>query len=180
MGGSQSKQIVSGTSTTPVTLPPPASATSSALAPPPASATSSAPPPKPPPKPQPVPVQVKPQNKKNLTKITNAKKVEEATQKMLTVQSLIMTATVAGIAESIIKGTLATGGLIAVANPVVAPALVGVALIAAAYLRLKAGHLELITNLQLKSSKYIKLMNLVCVAETVYQLMVNKNHQIRD
>uniref|UniRef100_A0A6C0DG64 Uncharacterized protein n=1 Tax=viral metagenome TaxID=1070528 RepID=A0A6C0DG64_9ZZZZ len=166
MGAGQSKPV-SGTSVTPILSKP-------------QSVPQPVPQPVSPPvqvKPQPVPqpVQVKPQNKKNLTKITNAKKVEEATQKMLTVQSLIMTATVAGIAESIIKGTLATGGLIAVANPVVAPALVGVALIAAAYLRLKAGHLELITNLQLKSSKYIKLMNLVCISETVYQLMVNSD-----
>jgi len=134
------------------------------------------------PKVNPQPVQqvqpVKPketQIQRNMTKLTDDEKVKQATEKMLTVESLIMTATVAGIAESIVKATLAAGGIIAVANPVVAPALAGVAIIAAAYLRLKAGHMELITNLQLKSSKYIKLMNLVCIAETVYRLMVNSD-----
>lgn len=113
--------------------------------------------------------------------IKEDERLEEALQQAKNAQALIATATAVSVGTSVLKAVLATTSVaaaVASLNPLTGPVILGGCLIIATLLKLRAGNLKLLSHLTVTSNKYVQLMNLTIISETLYNLMKAENDKL--
>jgi len=108
--------------------------------------------------------------------------LETAKDNLQAAETVLAVATAAAITSQILKSvvtSVSVAGALASLNPVTGPAILAGCVVIAAFLKFRAGHLKLLSYLAISSRRYITLMNLTVVSETIYDLMSKKNEEYK-